>query len=394
MGCTTSKGVVDFRVQNEFQPTSVLPEESPSGTEGMFHQQYLIGKKLGMGAFASVYTVKQVNSEKLDDEYAVKVMDQRTVVDGRSVNKVDQRVRKAVAKEVAILKKVGLWGPCIKMVDSYIDGPCSYIVMEKCDGSLLSSLERMKTLTELTILEVLRQMLTAICCIHSINVVHRDIKPDNFLVKNGAIKLCDFGMAEVLDKNKPSLVGVFGTAPYMSPEMLNGKPYDAMTDVWSMGVVAYVLLLGKFPYTPAKSNSHAMKAAVLAGTPSPDFEPQEGLPPVSSFAKQCLRSVLIRDPKMRPCAMDTLATFSNLAEETSSEAAQWGTTSLRPMLHAAKRVGAFSVPKLEDPNNVDNHVKWLQGKYHGTSLGTRSASKPKGKGSRVAVADICAAQAA
>jgi len=370
--------------------TSVLPENVPRGTEGMFHQQYLIGKKLGAGSFAHVYTAKQVSTEEVSadkvekEEYAAKVMEMR-----RCINKVDPGTHALVAQEVAVLRRVGAMRLCVRLVDAFIDGSCAYIVMEKCECSLPERLERTKTLTEHKLVEVLRQMLAAICCIHSVSVVHRDIKPTNFLVKNGSLKLCDFGMADVLGPSNSTLVGNHGTAPYMSPEMLSGEAYDAMTDVWSIGVTAHVLLLGKFPYTSAARNSRGMKAAVLAGTPAPDFEPSGGLPQVSSFAKQCLRSVLIRNPKMRPSAMDTLAAFSKLAEETSIEPAQWSTTSLRPTIQEAKRIGAFSAPDLNaEPTNLDRHVRRLQAKYHGTSQATRGVGWWRGKGSRVAAADV------
>jgi len=225
-------------------------------TESYFHTKYMIGKKLGVGAFAQVYTVRQARHGDHGDE-AVKIIDQRMKVNDETVDMVDDDVRDAVMCEVDILKRVSLWDPCIKMIDAFVDGPCSYIVMEKCDFTLLRALDLEPELTEVSLADILRQVLASLCCIHAVDVVHRDVKPDNFLMKNGVVKLCDFGMSDVLDKRNPTLSGIFGTAPYMSPEMLNNDPYDTKTDVWSFACMAHVLLLGKFPYQPTSPYSES-----------------------------------------------------------------------------------------------------------------------------------------
>lgn len=378
-----------------FESGYVLPKERGTnaekkdiqGREGRFHAQYIVGKKLGMGAFAQVYGVHKAE-KPTSEELAVKVMDNREVVNGNPVDKVDDNSKDTIANEVEILRMVRKWDCCIKMTDSYIDGLYSYIVMEKCDLTLLRAIDSMPALTEVSLADLLRQALASLCCIHAVDVVHRDIKPDNYLVKNGVVKLCDFGMAELVDAKCPKLTGVFGTAPYMSPEMVKGDEYDAKTDVWSYACMAYVLFLGKFPYQPEKANSKAMKAAIMKGA-TPDFAPKSGLPRISECVTDYLRFILVRDVDERPSAMEALACFGDAGHHCD------GVASLRPMLYAAKRAGAFNAPKLEgSENDLDDHVRYLQAKYHGKNPAPRIGKvRSRCKGSRVAVADLSTALA-
>merc|ERR1719428_1666918 len=100
---------------------------------------------------------------------------------------------------------------------------------------------------------LVQQMFLAVSEVHALKMLHRDVKPDNFLVGPGAtVKLCDFGFARRFPSGPACVRGVFGTAPFMSPEMIMGLEYGAPTDVWSLGVVLYVLLCGEFPYMPEK----------------------------------------------------------------------------------------------------------------------------------------------
>merc|ERR1711924_314784 len=106
--------------------------------------------------------------------------------------------------------------------------------------------------TEATLSGAFSQMLRGIAHIHSLEIAHRDLKPDNLLVNAGVVKISDFGLACFIGNHTGSLgrgvQGIVGMAPFMPPEMVRGEGYDMMCDMWSMGAVAYVLLLGHFPY--------------------------------------------------------------------------------------------------------------------------------------------------
>jgi serine/threonine protein kinase len=147
--------------------------------------------------------------------------------------------------------------------------------------------------------------------IHNHGIVHRDIKAENFLCSQDdlhGIKLCDFGLSIMLPKSgKLSIIS--GTAPYMSPEMLNYEGYDAKTDVWSFGVIVYAMMFDEFPYMPDRTTSEAMKTTIRKGIPEPRFAKvsgensgDAGLKDLKAFAKRLLR----RRPEDRPTALEAL----------------------------------------------------------------------------------------
>jgi len=255
---------------------------------------------------------------------------------------------------------------------------------EKCDFTLLQALERLPELNECTLADILKRLLKGVAAIHALDLVHRDIKPDNFLVQGSTVKLCDFGMAEIMPGNSELLKGVYGTAPFMSPEMLKGAGYDPKTDVWSIGVIAYVLYLGKFPYQPTESVAKAMKAAIRMGTPRPNFEPSSGLPEVSTRAKDFLKEIFDRAPTTRVSADQLLTLLKKIIESKELNTSP----SLRPMVYCAKRIGAFDTRRVkEEDGDMDTILKQIQLKQHGqtqmrtvsrVSSGSRTGSKVSG----------------
>ncbi|CAK0796836.1 unnamed protein product, partial [Prorocentrum cordatum] len=139
---------------------------------------------------------------------------------------------------------------------------------------------------------------------HQARVAHRDVKPDNYLIcpDGNTVKLCDFSSCALLPPNG-SVAGEFGTAPFMSPEMLTAQ-HGLATDVYSYGVAAYFMLFGELPYIPERITSRAAKAATRAGVPAPRFlEPVPGDP--SGSVGFC-RGLLQRDPSQRCSAGDAL----------------------------------------------------------------------------------------
>merc|ERR1719359_2544917 len=132
----------------------------------------------------------------------------------------------------------------------------------------------------------------------------------------------DFGLSAALPK-QGKLPGVFGTAPFMCPEMLVGRWYDEKADVWSFAVICYVLMFGLFPYMPKQQSSKAMKQAIIEGTPPPTFEPvQKALGSSALYRSQdavsMIQMLLNREPDDRPSAEDALhMTWMSAAMEGS-----------------------------------------------------------------------------
>lgn len=114
------------------------------------------------------------------------------------------------------------------------------------EGQLYEVLKTKKRLEEKQAAVVLKQLCEAIKHMQSHKVMHRDIKPENVVIDNGFVKLCDFGWA-VCKGN--SLRSTFcGTPLYVSPEVLKGELYDEKSDLWSLGMLAYEMLVGELPF--------------------------------------------------------------------------------------------------------------------------------------------------
>jgi len=363
MGCQASHPVVS--TMGGESPTKFLGEDTIEQTR-CFHKSYQLRAKLGKGAFAQVYATSAVPG---GEEVAVKITDMRSQRP-QPGKPTDLKKRRVVENEVSILRKVGVHTNCIQIIDDFSDELFSYIVMEKCDYTLLHVLERMPELKEHILMDIITELLRSVSHIHGLSIVHRDIKPDNFLVcagKKGVIKLCDFGLAAVLPRDHSELKGVYGTAPFMSPEMLGTQGYGEQTDVWSLGVLAYVLLLGQFPFQPFESTAKAMKAAILAGHPTPTFRPKAGLDAggrlrISNNATGFLKSVLCRDPSTR------LTARAALKHPWIGSVPDPEEPSLRPMLLAARRSGAFDTRKVTEPSeqerSLESMLSIMQSKYH------------------------------
>jgi serine/threonine protein kinase len=212
-------------------------------------------------------------------------------------------LRQAAEMEAKMWKLMGQHRNIVKLHEMYQENYEMFLVMEKCECHVLNRLG--KGYRARDIAPLYQQMLSGIAHLHSIDIVHRDIKPDNFLCAGpglDCIKLCDFGFAVLAPPGK-DLRGVYGTPPYMSPEMLT-TVYDAKTDMWSMGVCSYFILSsGKFPYEPQERTSAAMKKAIIDGQQRTNFDTPKS---ISLEAKEFTLALLDRDPIKRWTAEEAL----------------------------------------------------------------------------------------
>jgi serine/threonine protein kinase len=136
-----------------------------------------------------------------------------------------------------------------------------YIVMEYLDGEPLDrTIRNQAALTVLQKIDIILQVAKALQYAHERGIVHRDIKPGNImLLRDGTVKVVDFGIAHLADQTITRSGLVLGTVSYMSPEQLNGQPVDARTDIFSLGIVFYVLLTGKLPFEGASTAETMLK---------------------------------------------------------------------------------------------------------------------------------------
>eukprot|EP00928_Gymnodinium_smaydae_P023895 TRINITY_DN19536_c0_g2_i4.p1 TRINITY_DN19536_c0_g2~~TRINITY_DN19536_c0_g2_i4.p1 ORF type:complete len:298 (-),score=39.35 TRINITY_DN19536_c0_g2_i4:296-1189(-) len=228
----------------------------------------LFGETLGRGAFGEVISVRKRGSQ---EKLAMKIIHLENE-DGQL--KYDRLAR--IQKEAELLSRVTDHPNCLKIIGFIHENLRGYLIMELCALTLLRALETKPSVVHKNIVPISKQLLSAISHCHGQRVVHRDVKLENVMFggpTGNTLKLCDFDLARVLQEG--CLHGVVGTTPYMAPEIVARQPYNELVDVWSAGVVAYIISFGRFPYSPEKRSDEAMKIAIRTGSPSPFFPPDE-----------------------------------------------------------------------------------------------------------------------
>lgn len=178
----------------------------------------------------------------------------------------------------------------------------AYIVMELVPGEPLSTIiEREGRLPSDRVLGIVAQTATALQAAHDAGLVHRDIKPGNLLITpEGRVKITDFGIARIADQVPLTATGqVMGTVQYLAPEQASGHTATSVTDIYSLGIVAYECLAGKRPFTGESQVAIAMAQINDAPPALPDDIPA----PVKRLVLTCLA----KDPADRPTSAAKLA---------------------------------------------------------------------------------------
>ncbi len=242
----------------EAQRASLKPidEELPSGTldlSGKILGDFCLLRKLGKGGMADVYLAEQTS---LHRQVAIKIMRTDFVTDPTYVKRFRHEASAAG----------GLNHPNIVQV--YMVGEqegIHFISQEYVQGRNLKEFITRKGPLEVPIaLHILKQVAAALQVAHEKGIVHRDIKPENILLtRKGEAKVADFGLAQLTlggQKVELTQVGVtMGTPLYMSPEQVNGKPLDARSDIYSLGVMAWHTLVGRPPFSGETALAVAIK---------------------------------------------------------------------------------------------------------------------------------------
>ena len=217
--------------------------------------RYRIIEEVGQGGMAVVY---RAQDEVLRREVAVKVLHPHLLAEAESRARL-QREAQAVAK----LNHDGI----LQVFDySGDDAESSFIVTEFIDGQTLKQflVSRKIAVPELGALIII-EVGTALDHAHSVGIIHRDVKPENVMVrKDGAVKLMDFGVAQVIDLERMTVTGqILGSPAYMAPEVLDGKTLDFRSDVFSLGVMLYQMTTGVLPF--AGKNPHEVLKRIAEG---------------------------------------------------------------------------------------------------------------------------------
>lgn len=212
--------------------------------------RYYIISLLGEGGMAQVYVANDVIAKR---EVAIKIIKDSTSMDPLNIARFQREARASSAlKHKNIIE--------IYDVDEYHGKP--YMVMEYVNGKTLKEVLKTRgNFTQSEAIDIINQLSDALLHAHEHGIIHRDVKPQNVMIKNdGSIKLGDFGIALVNDA--PHLTQkdiVVGSVHYMAPEVAEGKSATIQSDVYSLGVTFFELITGKLPFTDSNAVNIAMK---------------------------------------------------------------------------------------------------------------------------------------
>jgi len=241
---------------------------------------YILGEKLGEGAFAKVRLATQIH---IKEKCAVKILEKKLLESSKDI----QRLK----KEIKILKKLRHKN-IIQLYDIMESKRNLYFVMEYCkNGELFDYIVSKKRLKEPEACCFFQQIINGVEYLHKQGIIHRDLKPENLLLDDKKhIKISDFGLSTFFTKNN-YLQTACGTPSYAPPEMLEGHEYNGeATDVWSCGIILYAMLCGNLPFSESQEDI-IVKKIKKHDYIIPDY--------LSKEAKDLLKHILIINPKER-----------------------------------------------------------------------------------------------
>nr|UXX22574.1 calmodulin-domain protein kinase 10 [Hevea brasiliensis] len=260
---------------------------------GNLKEIYSLGRKLGQGQFGTTFLCIEKATGK---EFACKSIAKRKLTAQEDVEDV--------RREIQIMHHLEGHSNVIKILDAYEDAVAVHVVMELCaGGELFDRIIQRGHYTERKAAELARLIVGVVEACHSLGVMHRDLKPENFLFvsqeEEAALKTIDFGLS-VFFRPGETFTDVVGSPYYVAPEVLR-KHYGPECDVWSAGVIIYILLSGVPPFWD--ETEQGIFEQVLKG--ELDFL-SEPWPNISEGAKDLVRRMLVRDPKKRMTAHEVL----------------------------------------------------------------------------------------
>ena len=265
-------------------------------------------KILGQGSFGIVYLAK---NKLLNSNFAMKIIKKQIK---------NEEEDQSIMNEINILRKLD-HPNILKINDFFITKNEYIIVTEFCpEGELFFEIKSFAPFNEALTGWYMKQILSAVCYCHKLKIIHRDLKPENILIseknKNGfnIIKIIDFGTAVIFNKkiNDKSLTG---SIYYISPEVLSKtRNYSEKCDIWSCGVIMYILLTGSPPFNGKKDEEIMSK--IMNGRYKMEKYPW---PIISSEAKDLIKKLLEYDPNKRISAEEALKHPWFESEQVKSE---------------------------------------------------------------------------
>ncbi|KAI4364161.1 hypothetical protein MLD38_020290 [Melastoma candidum] len=253
---------------------------------GHLKEYYNLGEKLGHGQFGTTFLCVEKATGK---EYACKSIAKRKLLTKDDVEDV--------RREIEIMHHLSGHPNVISIKGAYEDSVAIHMVMELCGGGeLFDRIVKKGRYSEKKAAQLARTIMGVVEACHSLGVMHRDLKPENFLFVNGdedsPLKTIDFGLS-IFFKPGETFTDVVGSPYYVAPEVLN-RCYGPESDIWSAGVIIYILLCGVPPFWG--ETEEEIFDEVLHGKLDLTSDPW---PRISDSAKDLVRRMLVRNPKKR-----------------------------------------------------------------------------------------------
>src|SRR5579864_616022 len=261
------------------RPRSVVASNQPALEPGMLlAERYEIVQILGQGGMGAVYKATDV---ELNRTAAVKVIRPDLARDKAIVDRFKQEL--LLAHQVTHRN-------VIRIYDLSEANGMKFITMEYVEGeNLLTLLHEKKKFSPVEAVEIMLQVCRALEAAHAVEVIHRDLKPQNIMRDHsGRILVMDFGLARTLEGDGMTQTGALvGTMDYMSPEQALGKPLDQRSDLFAIGLIFYELLTGKMPYRADSAIASLLKRTQERAAPVVTHDPN--IPPaLSDIVSKCL----------------------------------------------------------------------------------------------------------
>ena len=254
-----------------------------------------MGKVLGEGQYGITREAKRRGGGEV---FAVKTISKKKIVSAAE--------RRETKREIDIMWFLKGHPNIVKIESAYEDANDLHIVMELCrGGELFDSIINRGHYTEEDAAAICRAMLSAVSHMHALGVMHRDLKPENFLLVHPedhpeSAKVTDFGLS-LFVKPEEFLSELIGSAYYVAPEVLRSH-YYSKADIWSIGVILYILLSGEPPFFG--DSDDAIFQSILRGELDLASEPWRE---ISAGAKECVQLMLVSNPRRRATTQQVLA---------------------------------------------------------------------------------------
>ncbi|XP_065278811.1 serine/threonine-protein kinase 17A-like [Emys orbicularis] len=277
------------------RPGMAAPTQTRIRTDRFADSYTLLGRELGRGKFA---VVKKCLEKATGREFAAKFLRKR---------RKGEDCRLDIINEIAVLE-LAARSPHVVDLHEVYETPAEIVLVLECaaGGEIFQQCvaEQDEAFTEQDVIRLVRQILRGVAYLHQHNVVHLDLKPQNILLTSsrplGDIRIVDFGLSRRVDALR-EVREILGTPEYVAPEVLSYEPISTATDMWSVGVLTYVMLTGESPFLgDTKQETFLNISQVNVQFPHDVFQG------ISDQAIDFIRSLLVKNPRKRAKAEQCL----------------------------------------------------------------------------------------